>query len=318
MALLTNSLAVTGVLKVSEGIERAKEKAKLAHHQAILEKSAEVDEKKREYQEAKDIALGAKKAFDNVNSELLNLIRKGPEKQLSLFQVADKVPEEPAWRSVPVSSLDIVSTIKAKLDEAKVFTLGDVDDVEQRKRDEFPKGLRSLKLSAAQVSKLNSAVDKIKDGCKKDATEKPVAAAAKPESVDSDADFESELEATELGLDDDVAPEAVQDEVEEASAEVGETEATEEVEEVESPVAEEQVEDTESSGAADAEVESGRVKIRLTMDLDGLQDVGFTKGAIFLGEPNDDDMVIMTEDGSAMVIHANEFEIVGGSKAKAS
>ena len=96
------------------------------HYEAILEKTATVQQALSEWNCAKEESSAAKKYYDRVNGELLSLISRGPDRQRKL-PLGD--PEEPScddWKAVDVNELDIPAGILNKLYSNNLDTLGDL------------------------------------------------------------------------------------------------------------------------------------------------------------------------------------------------
>ena len=131
----------------SKAIER-----KLEHYNKIVTKEMEVMIAKGNWESFAESARMAKKRFENLNAELLDLIHEGPDMQMVLpfaggksdnteSDDGDSISKEyDEWLDVPVEeALKLTNSQLEKLHESGVKTLKDLEDLRARE------GLRSIK-----------------------------------------------------------------------------------------------------------------------------------------------------------------------------
>jgi len=277
--------------------ELLKLRALAQHHQEIVDQQKTVSRLHDRWLAAKDASLAAKKTYDEAVNELRDCIAEGPDCQLKLFDTRP-IPDQD-WSKFPVDRLDLTATLKKKIADAEINTVGRLKDVLASRDPGFPDGLEKVKgFTAIVIAKLDAAVSKF---VLDDAT-----AAAKSIGVEEEFDGLSKGDPGNSGH-------SIQEGLDEAE----ETDPFSDQEALDGPWADQipanQVEALEDSSSASSP--QGRVK--LTVDVARMESLGFVKGAEFSADMVGDSAVITLESGQEVCLTVNEFIALTAQEATA-
>jgi hypothetical protein len=124
------------------------------HYEAIRQHEQLVRQLEAVYFDARRTARQAKDEFETADALLRNLIADGPDPQGQLPFPSEPFADE-AWRSAPITELQLPDKLREKLLDAGIDTIGQLEDLRAEialSRAVWPKGFTTSRISAVEDS----------------------------------------------------------------------------------------------------------------------------------------------------------------------